>query len=234
LRGFSIELSFFSIKLLERDEPMTQIKETRWYVIVNPAAGHGLLKNRLKEIIHFLNTQQITMEIVHTEYRKHAITLVQSGIQKGFRKIIAIGGDGTNNEVVNGIMQQNVVASTAITYCLLPVGTGNDWIKEYQIPTALSKWAKMLKAGNHFLQDVGLVDYHQDTEQQQRYFTNVAGMAYDPFVLSEMEKLKRPVTSRLGYLLYGLYYVFKYQLQRATVRFNGQTIRSLVQFLSFL
>lgn len=203
---------------------MEQSKENTWFVIINPAAGQGTFKSHLKQSLRLLESQGISMNVVYTEYPKHAIELVRLGVEQGFRKIIAFGGDGTNNEVVNGIMQQELVDSKELTYCLLPVGTGNDWIKEYQIPKNLNAWVKMLKAGNHTLQDVGLVHYHQAGEAQQRYFTNVAGMAYDPFVLAEMAKLRRPVTNRLAYLLYGMYYVFKYKLPKARVQFNGKVV----------
>lgn len=196
-----------------------------WYIVVNTIAGQGNAKRRLTEVTAFLETR-IKFKLVKTEARGHASKLVIQGIQNGYRKIIAVGGDGTNNEVVNGIMKQQVIPTSEITYCLLPLGTGNDWAKQYKISRKLSQWFKMLEVNKTFIQDVGLVLYLKDGVSEQRYFANVAGMAYDPYVLSEMEKLKRPVKNRLAYLLYGMYYVFKYNLQKARVSFNGETVEN--------
>lgn len=195
-----------------------------WYLIVNPAAGHGAAKKQLDDFLEALLANDFKFEIVETSHRNHALDLVREGIEKGFRKIIAMGGDGTNNEVVNGIMLQTEVITSEISYCLFPVGTGNDWIKEHKIPTDLRPWIEMLKVEKTSLQDIGLVKYYKNGEQQQRYFANVAGMAYDAFVCAEMEKRKRPLRNRLAYLFFGLYYVFKYSLQKARVHFNGKTV----------
>ena len=196
----------------------------RWYVVANPAAGNDQVKRQLDRIVVLFNSHNLDFTLVKTEYKNHASLLTQEGIRKGFRKIIAIGGDGTNNEAINGIMSQTEVNSQEITYCLLPVGTGNDWVKEHQIPMKLSAWMEVLKTGNTFLQDIGLVKYYKNDKEEKRYFTNVAGMAYDAYVLSEMDKRKRPLTNRLAYLFFGLYYVFKYKLQKARVHFNGKTV----------
>jgi YegS/Rv2252/BmrU family lipid kinase len=195
-----------------------------WYLIANPTAGHGTAQKQIANFLTILTANDIKFELVKTSHRNHAFDLVKEGIEKGFRKIIALGGDGTNNEVVNGIMLQTEVLTQDITYCLFPVGTGNDWIKEHQIPINLNQWIEMLKTENTFLQDIGLVKYYKNGEQQQRYFANVAGMAYDAYVCGEMDKLKRPLRNRLAYLFFGLYYVFKYTLQKARVHFNGKTI----------
>lgn len=197
-----------------------------WYIIANPTAGNHTARRKLSVIQKQLSASGITFELVETQYQKEAIQLVQQATQKGFRKIMAIGGDGTNNEVINGILNQTITPSHEITYCLLPVGTGNDWIKEYKIPTPIEKWIAALSSSTIFLQDIGKVSFFKNGKQQQRYFANVAGMAYDPFVLSEMEKLKRPITNRLAYLAYGMYYVFKYKLQRARVSFNNSSVEN--------
>jgi len=204
---------------------ISEISKT-WYIIANPAAGNGKSKKELTSVCETMESNGFTYEIAETKNKGHATDLVVEGIANGFRKIIAIGGDGTNNEVVNGILLQKDVPSSSITYCLFPVGTGNDWVKEYGISKNLEEWIKMLKANKVFVQDVGLVRFLKNGKQSQRYFANVAGMAYDPYVLAEMEKLKRPVTNRLAYLLYGMYYVFKYNLQKARVHFNGKTVEN--------
>ncbi len=203
---------------------MSSKNTSSWFIIANPVAGNHALEKCLDTIQQTFRNQNIGFELLTSNYRGHASKIAQAGIQQGFRKIIAIGGDGTNNEVINGIMNQSYVLPSEITYCLLPIGTGNDWVKEYQIPLDLKKWLKMLKIGKTTLQDIGHITYFKEGASHQQYFANVAGMSYDPFVISEMEKLSRPIHNRLAYLIYGLYYVFKYKIPKARIHFNGNTI----------
>lgn len=192
--------------------------QNTWFIIVNPNAGKGLVAKRLKWLCSRLEQKDIAFVVEKSKAKDHATKLVQAGIARGLRNIIAVGGDGTNNEVVNGIMNQRIIPSQDIRYALLPSGTGNDWIKEYGIPMDLDAWFEMFVKGKTFLQDVGLVSYQsEEGVEKKRYFVNVAGMSYDAFVVREMDLLKKPISSRLAYLLYGLSYVFRYKIPQAQV-----------------
>ncbi|KAA3626954.1 MAG: diacylglycerol kinase family lipid kinase, partial [Bacteroidetes bacterium] len=151
--------------------------ENHWYIIVNPAAGNGEAKRLWPGIKSILTEAFPYASIVYSQYRDHALELVAEAVEAGFRKIMAVGGDGTNHEVANGILMQNTVPSTEITYVLFPVGTGNDWIKTHGIPKDTNQWLKMVHAGKTFQQDVGLLEYHQSGVSNLRYFVNVSGLA---------------------------------------------------------
>ncbi|MCB0651359.1 MAG: diacylglycerol kinase family lipid kinase [Saprospiraceae bacterium] len=196
--------------------------ETNWYIIVNPAAGNGVASRLWPNIKPVLLDRIPNATIVHTEYPDHAIELVESAVKSGFRYFIAVGGDGTNHEMANGILQQKIVPSTEITYALLPVGTGNDWIKTYGIPKNINQWLDMLLRGNTFLQDVGILDYHKEGQKHLRYFVNVAGLAYDGFVVHFIERNKKKVKNSLFYLFMIVRCIFRYNLIKARITFNGQ------------
>ena len=68
-------------------------------------------------------------EYAFTEYEKHSILLTKQAIQNTYKNIICVGGDGTLHNIVNGIMSQNDVPSSSISVGMIPVGTGNDWVK---------------------------------------------------------------------------------------------------------
>ena len=81
----------------------------KWMVIVNPNAGVGKGKKDWDKINELLNENEIQFETVFTKHKEHAIALTTKFIKKGYRKFIVTGGDGTLNEVVNGIfIQKNV------------------------------------------------------------------------------------------------------------------------------
>ncbi len=195
-----------------------------WYIIANPAAGRRKVNRKLLLIEKLLQSNEIDYELVKTQKSGDGTILAKKGIQRGFRNILAIGGDGTNNEVINGIMEQNAVSSQSITYSLLPIGTGNDWIKTHGISKNIKETILMLKRGKTTFQDIGVVSFLNNGQTQKRYFANVAGLAYDAFVVKKTEKESGMFSNKLFYLISLMRYLFQYKLQKAKIQFNGQEL----------
>lgn len=198
--------------------------EKPWYIIVNPKAGNGRTARKWRRMEPVLRAHLPGATFVRTEKRAHAMKLAMQAVEQGFRFIIGVGGDGTNHEIVNGILQQQTVSPTDIIYALLPIGTGNDWIRTHGIPRKLTDWLHMLKTGKTTLQDVGIVRFQKNGMEQQRYFVNVAGMAYDAFVVRYAERYRHWIFHKFIYLLMILRCLFRYRLPRAEVKFDGQTV----------
>lgn len=209
---------------VEHFMPMQNEKSNTWYIIANPAAGKNAVARRWQALQTFLQQHLPNHTAVLTERRGQATELALAAIQQGYRRIIAVGGDGTNFEVVNGILQQQEVPATDILYALLPIGTGNDWIRTHHIPRDWEKWLAMLKSENTLLQDVGVVQYFSNGKPAQCFFVNVAGMAYDAFVVHYAEQYKKWIIHKLLYLFMVMRLLFKYSLTRARVTFNEQTV----------
>jgi diacylglycerol kinase (ATP) len=193
-----------------------------WFVIVNPVGGNGNVRKQWPTIQQALEARGFRLEVAQTSFPLHAVELVEKAVQTGYRQILAVGGDGTNNEVVNGIMRQKEVPSHAITYALLPIGTGNDWIRTHGIPKDVGEWLAMLEAGYTIQQDVGQVEYAAEEGRANRYFANIAGLAYDAYVVSVTERRRRWVVGRFIYLLLVLACLFRYKLRKATLTIDGK------------
>lgn len=197
------------------------MQNQKWYIIANPAAGKGKVNRKLPFIEKTLQTQNISYELVKTTKKGDGIFLAKKAIENGFRKLLAVGGDGTSNEVVNGILQQKTCSSQNIIYSLLPIGTGNDWIKTHGFSKNIEDVILMLKNQKTTFQDIGIVTFHKNGELQKRYFSNVAGMAYDAFVVKKTENQGAIFSNKLFYLLSLMRYLFQYKLQKAKVQING-------------
>ncbi|MFO8021020.1 MAG: acylglycerol kinase family protein, partial [Perlabentimonas sp.] len=104
---------------------------SNWFVIVNPEAGSGKAFHHWPGIKEELSRANINYTHVLTERKFHAVELTVSAINKGYRKIISVGGDGTLNEIVNGLFIQKKVEPTDVTIGVIGVGTGNDWLRTY-------------------------------------------------------------------------------------------------------
>lgn len=170
---------------------MSEENNNKWLVIVNPKASIGKCGKDWPEIQQILMDEGIDFDAFLTEYAGHAITLVHDLImEKGYKKIISVGGDGTNNEVVNGIFSQDRYPTHEMVMGVIPVGTGNDWRRTFDFPIDYQKNVKIIKAGYKFQHDIGKVTYYNDGDPQVRYFLNAAGTGLDEMVCGKTNLLK--------------------------------------------
>lgn len=190
-----------------------------WFLIVNPNSGTGNFQNSWKTIQECLNEQEIYYSFSFTQYPKHEIHLVEEAIQQGFRKIISVGGDGTLHHVLNGMMRQRYTNSSEIKLGVIPLGTGNDWIKTYDIPTDIEKAIQIVMNEQTDFQDVGLIEFE---ESKQEYFINMAGIGYDGYVVNKLRALKK--FGSIAYLLSGLQGLLFYKKSNYRIEINNQRV----------
>jgi diacylglycerol kinase (ATP) len=193
------------------------IRPMYWYIIINPTAGGGAVAKLWPQIEQQLQALGLSYSVQWTTHKGHAIALVDKAILEGHRWILGIGGDGTNHEIVNGILSQPHVPPQEVQYALLPVGTGNDWARQYKIPKDPATRLRRLLTPQIVTQDVGKVQYHTlDGQPATCFFANVAGMAYDGYVAYRMEQDGK-ADSRLSYLLAVARYLMEYTTAPARI-----------------
>ncbi len=198
-----------------------------WLVIVNPNAGKKKGEKDWKEISKLLQDAGFVFQSVFTEHRDHAIRLTTEHINDGYDKVIVVGGDGTLNEVANGIFQQSGVHTNEVTLGMITVGTGNDWGRMYKIPDKYHEAVKVLKEGITFIQDAGKVTYHHKDEKIERYFVNMAGMGYDALVAKKTNLMKeKGGGGALAYLFNLLTGLFQYKQSRVSISIDNQFVFS--------
>ncbi len=166
------------------------MNENTWMVIVNPKAGSGRGLKDWPTISNQMYNSNLKFTCLFTEHKYHAIELTVKAIKDGFRNIVAIGGDGTIHEVVNGIFIQKIVPTTDICLAVIPAGTGNDWIRMFGISKTYSEAVQSLVEKRTVLQDVGKVSYYETCVKHTRYMANVAGLGYDAVVNLKYNNLK--------------------------------------------
>lgn len=160
-------------------------EQNEWLVIVNPNAGNGKGEKDWDTISALLKKEEILFTVNFTERKGHAIKLSQEAISSGIRKIITVGGDGTLNEVVNGVFTNNTCPSTDVVLSLIPVGTGNDWGRMFGIPLDYAKAVKIIRDDKRLLHDVGLISFFNGEEKYKRYFINIAGLGFESVVVKK-------------------------------------------------
>ncbi len=176
-------------------------------IIVNPTAGRGSAEGRIPELEELLGRQGTQYELVRTERPMHAAELALQAAGQGFEVVVAAGGDGTSNEVLNGLMAAKKKSSRIPAMGMLSVGRGNDFAYGAGVPGSLEEGCAVLARGHRQPMDVGHLvggDYPQG-----RYFGNGIGVGFDTVVGLEAAKMKW-AKGFLGYVIGALKTMFLY------------------------
>ena len=192
-----------------------------WFVIINPISGNGKSKKYISKIINTLNKEKLNFEYAITEYANHEIEITQKQIKKGFKKFISVGGDGTLHNIINGIFNQSIIATSKIKIAVIPVGTGNDWVKNYGISKNISKNIATIKQENTTTQDIGKITFTKDNTVV--YFNNLAGIGFDGHVVNSINKYKK--LGSLSYLIGVLTGFSTYKSKQLKIEFNDLEIK---------
>ena len=149
--------------------------------------------------------------ILCTRHPEEASILITAQCEAGNRQFVAVGGDGTLHVLLNALCNQQHIPSQAFTIGVIPIGTGNDWIKTHKLPQTPKEAIQMLLTKKTTLQDIGLVRYMNEGKSHQRYFLNIAGMAYDAYVVRHAERVKKYIPQKITYLLMSVLCLFTYK-----------------------
>ncbi len=141
-------------------------------IIYNPAAGGGRVGRTWARLEAGLRDHLGSVDFLRTEHPRHATELARQAVEQGVRNVISLGGDGTHNEVVNGIMQADP-APGVVGFGVLPAGTGGDFARVLNTSRDTLEAAHTLHFESTTPLDVGRVEFGEDGEQV-RYFINVA------------------------------------------------------------
>lgn len=150
-----------------------------WSIIRNPQACSGKGAKLWPRIEEMLNKAGISYSEMETSRPLHAFEMARDLVRTGSTHLIAVGGDGTVNEVVNGIFGQSENNPANVVLTQIPIGTGNDWRRTVGIPTKLEACIQMLQDFKEIKQDIGLVQWEEQEREVKRYFANVAGMGFE-------------------------------------------------------
>lgn len=193
----------------------------RWFVIVNPTSGNGSSKRKWPQIKAELESNAFDFDFAFTEYANHSKEIIQNAMKQGFTKIICVGGDGTLHNIINGVQSQKQVNPSTIQIGIIPIGTGNDWIKTHSIPLNIKKSISIIKKGNVKQQDLGKITFI-DGQRDAIYFNNLAGVGFDGFVVSKVGTYK--YLGALAYLIGAVVGLFSFKNFDVIITFNDKRI----------
>lgn len=172
------------------------MKRAEHLFIINPAAGRGRTQKILSSLKTLLQTENIPYEFRFTLKPGEATELAKQAIAQGYKRIVAVGGDGTTHEVANGMVGSSAVLG------IIPAGGGNDFPKAVGVPLGLREAVRTLASGRRRRVDAGLLN--------NRYFINGLGIGLDGAVSHRYQQMKR-LRGVLGYMYGAVYEAFAFQ-----------------------
>jgi diacylglycerol kinase (ATP) len=173
--------------------------------IINPISGVGRHRTVEKLINQKLNKNIFDHELAYTKASKHAIELSKRGVQENFDIIVAVGGDGSVNEVGKSLIGSNT------NLAILPCGSGNGTARHLRIPTNLKRAIEVINHGNSTTIDTFKIN--------DETAINVAGIGYAAYIAHEFSRLKKRGFS--NYLKIAVRDSLKYRSQPCEIELNG-------------
>lgn len=163
------------------------MKSNKVLLIYNPWSGNGLFKNNLDKIIEMFQKKKMIVVPIRADKPTFMAEVFKEAEKSDFRKVIAAGGDGTINVVVNAMMNHGIDLPLAI----FPAGTANDFAYYFDLPNDIEGMTKIALEENYTPCDVGIVN--------GKYFVNVAAMG---FLVDVSQKTDPDIKNTLGIMSY--------------------------------
>jgi diacylglycerol kinase (ATP) len=194
------------------------------FAIVNPTAGNGRAGREWSAVSRQLADAGLLHDVAFTERRGDATTLCRDALARGVKRIIAVGGDGTLNEVANGFFEEYAPSNDAIgaSMGLIPLGTGSDVARSVGI-TGTTHAVETLRLGTTRTLDVGAVRTTQpDGTQTHRIFLNVADAGIGADAARRLNQNSKRLGSLLSYLRAAVQAITHYQPANAAISVDDQ------------
>lgn len=177
--------------------------------IINPKSGVERQKEIRQGLDTYLDKEQYTYEILNTEFAKHGITLAKEAARNGAYAVVAVGGDGSVNDVVQGLL------GTGTALAIIPKGSGNGMARTMKIPLDTIEAIKVINNGNTVNMDVAFAN-------GQAFISN-AGVAFDALISKKFAK-----SVRRGLIVYSWLvtkHMWLYKNWDWDITIDGKTIR---------
>jgi YegS/Rv2252/BmrU family lipid kinase len=190
-------------------------------IIVNPRSAGGSTGRRWPEIERGLRARLPTLDIAFTERPGHATDIAREATAR-YDRIALVGGDGTLNEVVNGLIADDRPLRPDLALGIIPYGTGGDFVRTLGIPRDLEGAAERLMTGTPREVDVGKVCYRRpDGSEGVRYFINEGEIGMGAAVCEVVNRSSKRWGGRLSYLRAILVTALRYPDQEIMLSLDG-------------
>ncbi len=194
----------------------------RTLLIVNPRSQNGSLGTRWPSLSQLVRRHLGSFEEAFTTGPMDATRITREAIRDGVDVVVAIGGDGTINEVANGFFENGEAIRPEAAMGILPFGTGGDFRKTIAIPKDIEKAAQILARFQTKRIDLGRLDYtSREGGSEHRIFINIASFGMSGEIDEEVNSSSKRLGGRLTFMLATAKVGMRYKGKRVRVVFDG-------------
>lgn len=194
----------------------------RTVVIVNPNSQGGKLGTRWADVREKL-ARSFPFDEVMTTGVSDATRLTRAALQAGAERIVAVGGDGTINEVVNGFFIDGAPIASEATFALVPFGTGGDFRRTLGMTTDIDAAAALIAAGGRRKVDLGKLTFvPTDGSTGVRVFANITSFGVSGVVDRLVNESKKRLGGKFAFMAASVRATFQYANQRVQLTFDGR------------
>jgi diacylglycerol kinase (ATP) len=186
-------------------------------LIANPRSGNGQVGRELPEVERQLQARGLRYRIVITEGAGHATHLARDALERGERFLVAVGGDGTVQEIVNGMIDDDHAIAEDAVLGVVAAGSGSDFVRTFGLPGDAVRSVRHLAGENLYQLDVIRAEYRDGEGSGTRYVPNIAEVGLGGAVVARAERLPRRA-GRARYFLAFWLSVGRYRPCEVTVR----------------
>jgi diacylglycerol kinase (ATP) len=194
----------------------------RTVFLVNPASENGATGRRWPEIANRAAAVGLSGDALLSERPGHLTELAQRAADDGAELLVAVGGDGTVHEIVNGI-----AGRAGVDLAIVPRGTGRDFVRTYGIPRGLDAALRAAKDGRVREIDLGRAHFRSwEGEAAEAYFANIASAGMSGAIAKRANETSKALGGRASYF-WATFAVFaRWRTSEITVRVGGETRRA--------
>ncbi|TMC49753.1 MAG: diacylglycerol kinase family lipid kinase [Chloroflexi bacterium] len=202
----------------------------RTVVIVNPASAGGRTGRRWPEVHRCLEGAGVAAEVRVTTAPGQATELARAALGEGCDRVVAAGGDGTLNEVLNGFFDAATGEPVApgARLGMLPSGTGGDFRRTARIPLDPGAACALLASGQVRRVDIGRIEFHGEGVPGPRHFVNIADCGIGGEVVTRVNRSGKRGGGRSVFLYHSLAALMAYRPRPARVEVDGDILQSTV------
>lgn len=196
---------------------------TRVAFLVNPASDNGKTGKLWPELAHRAAELGLVGEALLSERPGQLPQLTVRAGEDGAEVVIAVGGDGTVNEVVNGLMRLRELGRPVPELAVVPRGTGRDFVRTFRIPRRLDEALALVEGGRSRAIDIGRVGFRAwDGSDGVSYFANVASAGMSGAVAKRANSTSKAAGGKVSFLVATLAVFARWKAGRMDVRVDGE------------
>lgn len=196
--------------------------------VINPASANGSTARKWPEIRRMLESRGVPCETRLTNGPGQAMAIARRALQEGVTRLIAVGGDGTINEIINGFMSGDKPVNPDASLGIIPRGTGCDFIRTLGIPHDVRQAVGVIAAGRERAIDLGRASFvNRAGAEEVRYFGNIAEVGLGGAVVERVNRTSKALGGFASFLIGTVVTFWKYRNKRVAVTLDDQPPREM-------